>query len=73
MMDLYACRLHPFQEVTMTKSTQSPQAPQNGVVEPDKAAQQQPAPETPSTARPDQTPRPEDHGRPSDDSDPGHS
>ena len=62
----------------MTKSTQAPQAPQNGVVEPDKQVEQQPdgqrpTPETPSTDTPDQTPQSEHHGRPSDDSDPGHS
>ncbi|MBB5365224.1 hypothetical protein [Deinococcus humi] len=57
----------------MTKSTQAPQAPQNGVVESDHNVEQQPAPETPSTDTPDQTPQPQHHGRPSDDSDPGHS
>ena len=57
----------------MTKSTQAPQAPQNGVVEPEPNVEQRPAPETPSTDTPDQTPQPQHHGRPSDDSDPGHS
>lgn len=57
----------------MTKSTQVPPRPQNGDGKPDNTAEPPPAPETPTTATPEQTPRQDEHGRPNDDSDPGHS